>query len=94
MAKWAQRWDGGFGVVEDWQAKNEILIGHCERIGRDQSEIGRTAHVAWEAGADPSKLADQAATLAAVGVDQIIFSMRGPYSARDVEPLGEELTKR
>jgi F420-dependent oxidoreductase-like protein len=94
VARWAQRWDGGFGSVDDWKAKNEALIGHCERIGRDPDEIFRTAHVSWPAGADPSELADQAAELAGIGIDQVIFSMRGPYAAAEVEPLGAELAKR
>ena len=79
--------------VDQWRAKNDTLIGHCERIGRDPSEIYRTAHVAWPAGADPSALADQAAAFAAAGIDQVIFSMRGPYNAREVEPLGTALQR-
>ncbi|MEL6983718.1 MAG: TIGR03560 family F420-dependent LLM class oxidoreductase [Actinomycetota bacterium] len=91
VARWAQAWDAGFGSVEDWQAKNEALLGHCADLGRDPTEIERTAHVAWEAGADPAALADRAAELVAAGVDQVIFSMRGPYLAAEVEPLGEAL---
>jgi len=94
VARWADKWDAGFGSIDDWQAKNEALLGHCEAIGRDPSEIGRSAHVAWESGADPSMLADQATELAAVGVDQVIFSMRGPYSAAEVAPLGDALAAR
>ena len=56
-------------------------------------EIVRTAHIAWPAGADPAMLADQAAELSEVGVDQIIFSMRGPYPANEVEPLGVALAR-
>jgi propanediol dehydratase small subunit len=77
--------------VEEWQEKNEALLGHCADLGRDPAEIERTAHVAWEAGADPAALADKAAELVAVGVDQVIFSMRGPYRASEVEPLGQAL---
>ncbi len=94
VARWAQKWDGGFGSVADWQAKNDALLGHCETIGRDPGEIMRTAHVAWEAGADPAMLADKAAELTAAGVDQVIFSMRGPYVAGEVEPLGSALAAR
>lgn len=94
VARWAQRWDGGFGSPAQWQTANEALIGHCERIGRDHTEITRTLHVAWEAGADPSQLADKAAELAAAGIQQVIFSMRGPYVAAEVEPLATELAKR
>ena len=94
VARWAQAWDAGFGTVEEWREKNEALLGHCAELGRDPSEIERTAHVAWEAGADPSPLADQAASLVAAGVDQVIFSMRGPYRAGEVEPLGAALLAR
>jgi alkanesulfonate monooxygenase SsuD/methylene tetrahydromethanopterin reductase-like flavin-dependent oxidoreductase (luciferase family) len=92
VAKWAQKWDGGFNeTVAQWQAKNDALIGHCERLGRNPDEIYRTAHLAWTADADPAALADQAASLVAAGVDQVIFSMRGPYEAAAVAPLGEAL---
>ena len=94
VARWAQKWDGGFGSLADWRDKNAALEGHCAAIGRDPSEIYRTLHIAWPAGADPSALADEAATLAAAGVDQVIFSMRGPYDAGEIEPLGAELAKR
>ena len=82
------------GSASSWRASNEALIAHCEAIGRDHTEIRRTLHLAWEAGADPSALADQAAELGERGIDQVIFSMRGPYVASEVEPLGAELLKR
>ncbi|MDG2111826.1 MAG: TIGR03560 family F420-dependent LLM class oxidoreductase [Actinomycetota bacterium] len=91
VAKWAQKWDASFGSVEDWHDKNDALLGHCADIGRDPSEIKRSAHIAWPAGADPQRLADEAAPLVDAGVDQIIFSMRGPYSATEIEPLGAAL---
>ena len=94
VAQWAQAWDGGFGSPAQWQEKNEVLLGHCADIGRDPSEIMRTAHIGWEAGADPSWLADQAAHLVDVGVDQVIFSMRGPYRASEVAPLGAAIEAR
>jgi F420-dependent oxidoreductase-like protein len=95
VARWAQKWDGGFNeTVAQWQAKNEALVGHCERLDRDPQEIYRTAHIPWPAGADPGELADRAAELVDAGVDQVIFSMRGPYLAAEVEPLGEALRRR
>ena len=94
VARWADKWDAAFGSIDEWQAKNEALLGHCETIGRDPNEIVRSAHIAWESGADPSMLADKAAELAAIGLDQIIFSMRGPYSPAEVAPLGDALAAR
>lgn len=92
VAEWAQMWDASFGTVEAWREKNEALLGHCEAIGRDPAEISRSAHIAWPAGADPRQLADEAAALAEAGVDQVVFSMRGPYAASEIEPLGAALT--
>jgi len=91
VARWAQGWDGGFAKPDAWREANDALIGHCERIGRDHAEIVRSVHVAWEAGADPGPLVDQANRWATIGADQVIFSMRGPYRASDVEPLGAAL---
>ena len=94
VAKWAQKWDGGFRSVSEWQGVNEALVGHCEAIGRDSLEIFRTVHVPWEPGADPSRLRDEAATFGAAGVDQVIFNMQGPPLTAEVEKLGAELSRR
>ena len=94
VAKWAQKWDGGFRSVAEWQDTNEALVGHCEALGRDPSEIFRTVHVGWEPGADPSRLADEAAAFGEAGVDQVIFNMQGPASTTEVEKLGVELSGR
>ncbi len=90
-ARWAQQWDGGFNPVDRWREADDALIGHCEAIGRDHTEIARSVHVAWEAGADPGPLAEAAHTWAEHGADQVIFSMRGPYRASEVAPLGAAL---
>ena len=91
-ARWAQQWDGGFAAPEAWQEANDALVGHCERIGRDHNEIDRSIHLAWEAGADPAALASKAHEWIDRGADQVIFSMRGPYRASEIEPLGAALT--
>ena len=94
VAKWAQKWDGGFRSASEWQEKNEALIEHCGAIGRDPTEIERTVHLKWEPGADHSMLADQAAELAAVGIDQVIFNMQRTFSPAEVEALGTVLSTR
>ena len=91
VAKWAQKWDGGFRSVAEWQETNDALIQHCESVGRDASEIFRTIHVRWEPGADPSRLKDEAASFGDVGLDQVILNMQGPPSTAEVETLGEAL---
>lgn len=94
VARWADHWDvaGGADPVQ-WKGLNEVLISHCEAIGRDHREIKRSVHVMWPVDADPSDLADQAAAFASAGVELVIFSMRGPYEVRLVEPLANALTR-
>lgn len=45
----------------------------------------------WNADAAPSEMADLAAAYGDVGVDLVIFSMRGPFDARLLAPLAEAL---
>ena len=94
VAKWAQKWDGGFRSIAEWRETNDVLVGHCEAIGRDPSEIFRTVHVPWEPGTDPSRLGDEAAAFGEAGLDQVIFNMQGPPSTAEVEQLGAELSRR
>ena len=92
VARWADHWD----VVrpEDpgtWTALDAVLRDHCAAIGRDPDEVRRSVHLMWAADDDPGALADTAAGFAAAGVDLVIFSMRGPYHARLLEPLAGAL---
>jgi F420-dependent oxidoreductase-like protein len=91
-ARWADHWDMvGASSPSAWATANDVLKGHCADVGRDPSEILRSVHVMWPATADPSELADRAAAFAEVGVDLVIFSMRGPYEPRLLEPLAAAL---
>ncbi len=94
VAKWAQKWDGGFRSVPEWLEINEALVGHCEALGRNPSEIFRTVHIPWELGADPSRLREEASAFGEAGVDQVIFNMQGPPLTSEVEKLGAELSGR
>lgn len=92
VARFAQQWDALFPKsTAEFLELNEVLKEHCTKVGRDESEIKRSVHLAWADDADPKELADQAAEYAAVGVEQIVFSMRGPYRAAVVEPLAQAI---
>ncbi len=42
VARFADQWDMTFPEQpSDWQELDEVLRGHCEKVGRDQSEITR-----------------------------------------------------
>jgi alkanesulfonate monooxygenase SsuD/methylene tetrahydromethanopterin reductase-like flavin-dependent oxidoreductase (luciferase family) len=45
------------GALETFVAKSEILDGHCEAVGRDPAEIGRTVHMITMVGADEAAVA-------------------------------------
>lgn len=93
VARFADQWDGAFAKdPETWQATSAVLDDHCSRVGRDPSEIERSIHLPWVDGDDPGALAERAAAFVAAGVDQVIFSMRGPYRAEQVEPLATAIT--
>ena len=94
VATWAQHWNLSFATPETFVQKNDVLLGHCATIGRDESEITRSVQIALHADADPAEAADQAAALFNAGVDVVIYTMRTPYTASTVEALATELGNR
>jgi len=95
VARFADHWDMTFPESPaEWHALDEVLVDHCTAIGRDPATVRRSVHVSWPADADPSALADSAQSFGAAGVDLVIFSMRGPYRAKLVEPLATALAAR
>jgi hypothetical protein len=68
-----------------------VLVSLCQAIGRDPAEIRRSVHLPWPPDAEPDAMAGGAAAFAAAGVDLVVFSMRGPYEARLLEPLAVAL---
>jgi F420-dependent oxidoreductase-like protein len=92
VARWADQWDMTFPAAPaHWQELNEVLLGHCETVGRDASEITRSVHLGFAPDDDPSALADQADTFFEVGVDVVVWSMRGPVDPARLAPLAAAL---
>jgi F420-dependent oxidoreductase-like protein len=92
VARWADHWDAvGVRDVDEWSGLNNVLVSLCQAIGRDPAEIRRSVHLPWPPDAEPSAMAEGAANFAAAGVDLVVFSMRGPYEARLLEPLAAAL---
>lgn len=91
-AKYAQQWDALFcESAEEFLELNQVMNDHCASVGRNPKDITRSVHIAWPVEADPAQLADRAAQFADVGVEQVIFSMRGPYRADLLEPLANAI---
>jgi hypothetical protein len=92
VARFADQWDMTFpDDAAAWLELDGVLRHHCERVGRDQSEIARSIHLGFDTDSDPAALADQAASFFDVGVDIVVWSMRGPMDARRLEPLAAAL---
>jgi len=92
VARFADHWDYVMPASpQAWSAANDVLAEHCAREGRDPATIRRSVHLSWAPDADPAALAADAAGYGEAGVDLVIFSMRGPYEVRLLEPLAEAL---
>jgi probable F420-dependent oxidoreductase len=81
VAQYGDMWHG-FGDAEAYKEKNEILLGHCQDVGRDESEIERT----W--GIDSDAL-DEADELVAAGVQHLIVGVGGDGTGYDLSPVAE-----
>ena len=90
-ARFAQHWNLPFATPEVFHKKNEILLAHCEAVGRDASLIMRSVQIESTADQDPAEVAESAAALFAVGVDQVILTLRTPYRAERVAALAKSL---
>jgi len=91
VARFAQHWNLPFATPEVFHKKNEILLAHCEAVGRDSSLIMRSVQIESTADQDPAEVADSAAALFAAGVDQVILTLRTPYRAERVAALAKSL---
>jgi probable F420-dependent oxidoreductase len=81
VAQHADLWHG-FGDAETFTRKNEILLGHCETVGRDPDEIERT----WGIHDDVFAHLDG---LVAAGVQHVILGVGGDGKGYDLGPLRE-----
>ena len=70
VAEHADMWHG-FGDVARYEAKSEVLAGHCAAVGRDPGSITRV----W---AVPRDQLDAAEALHAAGVGVLTVSVSGP----------------
>ena len=90
-ARFAQHWNISFVTPDQFIKKNEILLTHCESVGRDSSLITRSVQIISGADQDPAEVADEAAALFAAGVDKVIFMLSTPYRAERVTALAKSL---
>ena len=92
-ARWAQHWNLPFATPEIFRHKRGVLLEHCAAVGRDPGEITCSVQIAVPADQPPEEVAASAAALAEAGVDKVILTLRTPYRAAIVEPLGKALAE-
>jgi alkanesulfonate monooxygenase SsuD/methylene tetrahydromethanopterin reductase-like flavin-dependent oxidoreductase (luciferase family) len=91
VARYAQIWDSLFVSPAEWPQLREVLVDHCQAVGRNPDEITTAAHVKFSGDDDPARLAAQAAEYGEVGVDLVVFSMFPPLAAANLERLAKAL---
>jgi len=91
-ARFADQWDVTFPETPaEWAELDSVLRRHCDRVGRDQADIARSIHLGFSPDDDVNALADQAASFFEVGVDIVVWSMRGPMDPARLAPLASVL---
>ncbi len=93
-ARLADQWDMTFPESPAaWSELNDVLLAHCSDVGRDPGEVTRSIHLFLDPDSDPLQLADRARDFFAVGVDLVVWSMRGPIEAGRIELLADALSR-
>jgi F420-dependent oxidoreductase-like protein len=91
VARWAQQWNVIVQSPEEWTPLKQVLVDHCDKLGRDVNEITCSVNVRM----DPDKPLDDAVALAAaygeVGVDLVIMNLPLDASPSVLEPLAKAL---
>ena len=92
-ARFADQWDMTFpDQPSDWLELDEVLRGHCDKVGREQSEITRSVHLGFDEESAPAELAEKAQGFFDAGVDVVVWSMRGAMDATRLEPFANALS--
>ena len=91
VAKYADHWNLPFASPDQFKRKQEILLQHCEAVGRDSGEIECSVQIALSADASMTETLALTRGLQEVGVDTVIYSLRPPYLTATVETLGRAL---
>jgi F420-dependent oxidoreductase-like protein len=91
-ARFADQWDMTFPAEPaEWVELDGVLRMHCEAVGRDESDITRSVHLAFPEGDDPAALADRAAAFFEAGVDVVVWSMQGAVRPDRIVALADAL---
>ncbi|MEM9467006.1 MAG: LLM class F420-dependent oxidoreductase [Actinomycetota bacterium] len=91
VARYAQHWNYPGRSGRHLAETLERLLGECEEIGRDPSEIHVSATVWMDAEMGPSAAADLAAQRIDQGADEVLLYLAPPHTPTILEPLADAL---
>jgi hypothetical protein len=77
---------------QEWTPLKEILVGHCESIGRDPAEITCSVNVRLGEVGGIGPGAELAARYRDAGADLVIFNLPQPFDPAVLEPLAEAVS--
>ena len=92
VARFAQHWNFPGGSAEQFEAKLDVLRGHCADIGRDPAEITVSAHlIGLRFGTGIDAVAEEAKRYADAGLDLGIVYLPTPLTPAVLAPLAAAL---
>ncbi|TCO45466.1 F420-dependent oxidoreductase-like protein [Kribbella antiqua] len=91
VAKWAQHWNVIVPSPEEWKPLKDVLVKHCEDIGRDVNEITCSVNVRIDADQPLDAAVASAAAYGEAGVDLVVMNLPLDAAPSVVEPLAKAL---
>ncbi|MEU0093441.1 TIGR03560 family F420-dependent LLM class oxidoreductase [Kribbella sp. NPDC006257] len=91
VARWAQHWNVIVASPAEWTPLKEILVGHCEDLGRDVKEITCSVNVRIDPDEPLDKAVADATAYAEAGVDLVIMNLPLDAPPSVLEPLATAL---
>ncbi|MDY6999256.1 MAG: LLM class F420-dependent oxidoreductase [Actinomycetota bacterium] len=90
-ARYADHWNFVGGTAQEFAHKCAVLDAHCADVGRDPTDIMRSAHIRLGPELDFGKAVGQAAELGEQGLDLAIMYLPPPHDPGVLEPLAERI---
>lgn len=90
-ARWAQQWNAITNDVTDWLDLKGVLAGHCERIGRDLSEITCSVNLRMNSEDDLESVVAQATAYRDAGADLGVVGLPLHCDPAFLAPLADAL---
>jgi F420-dependent oxidoreductase-like protein len=91
VARWAQQWNAIATSAQEWLELKEVLIGHCDALGRDVNEITCSVNVRIEPDGSLEPVVAAAAAYRDAGADLIIVNLPLHAKPDSLKPLAEAL---